>query len=124
MSFNRDLPYTEFIRHQIAGDLLPPPQPGGINKDGLVATGMLAIADFVPGDVDKDQMIADYVNDQIDVVGRAFLGLLDRLCPLPRPQVRPDLDRGLLRPGRHLLQHAARPRPRAGQHAARPRAAA
>ena len=49
--------------------------PGSINKDGLVATGLLAIADFVPGDVDKNQMIADYVNDQIDVVGRAFLGL-------------------------------------------------
>ena len=49
--------------------------PAAINKDGLVATGLLAIADFVPGDVDKDQMIADYVNDQIDVVGRAFLGL-------------------------------------------------
>jgi hypothetical protein len=74
-AFNRDLPYTEFIRAQVAGDLLPPPKPGGINKDGLVATGMLAIADFVPGDVDKDQMIADYVNDQIDVVGRSFLGL-------------------------------------------------
>ena len=54
---------------------MPPPQPGGINKDGLVATGLLAIADFVPGDVDKDQMIADYVNDQIDVVSKAFLGL-------------------------------------------------
>jgi Protein of unknown function (DUF1553)/Protein of unknown function (DUF1549)/Planctomycete cytochrome C/Concanavalin A-like lectin/glucanases superfamily len=74
-AFNRDLPYPEFLRHQIAGDLLPPPEPGGINVDGLVATGMLAIADFVPGDVDKDQMIADYVNDEIDVVGRAFLGL-------------------------------------------------
>ncbi len=74
-AYNRDLPYTEFIRHQIAGDLLPPPRPGDINKDGLVATGMLAIADFVPGDVDKEQMIADYVNDEIDVVGRAFLGL-------------------------------------------------
>jgi hypothetical protein len=74
-AFNRDLPYTEFVRCQIAGDLLPPPQPGGINKDGLVATGMLAIADFVPGDVDKEQMIADYVNDEIDVLGRAFLGL-------------------------------------------------
>ena len=36
---------------------------------------MLAIADFVPGDVDKEQMIADYVNDQIDVVSKAFLGL-------------------------------------------------
>ena len=74
-AFNRDLPFPEFIRHQIAGDLLSPTKPGGINEDGLVATGMLAIADFVPGDVDKDQMIADYVNDQIDVVGRAFLGL-------------------------------------------------
>ncbi len=74
-AFNRDLPYQEFVRNQVAGDLLPPPRPGGINKDGLVATGLLAIADFVPGDVDKDQMIADYVNDQIDVVSRAFLGL-------------------------------------------------
>ena len=70
-AFNRDLPYTEFIRHQIARDLVPPSRPGGINRDGLVATGMLAIADFVPGDVDKDLMIADYVNDQIDVVSSA-----------------------------------------------------
>ncbi len=74
-AFNRDLPYPDFIRYQIAGDLLPPTQPGGINKDGLIATGMLAIADFVPGDVDKDQMIADYVNDQIDVASKAFLGI-------------------------------------------------
>jgi hypothetical protein len=74
-AFNRDLPYTEFVRHQVAGDLLPPPRPGDINRDGLVATGLLAIADFVPGDVDKDVMIADCVNDQVDVVGRAFLGL-------------------------------------------------
>jgi Protein of unknown function (DUF1553)/Protein of unknown function (DUF1549)/Planctomycete cytochrome C/Concanavalin A-like lectin/glucanases superfamily len=74
-SFNRDLPYPDFVRCQVAGDLLPPTMPGGINKDGLVATGLLAIADFVPGDVDKEQMIADYVNDQIDVVSKAFLGL-------------------------------------------------
>ncbi len=74
-AFNRDLPYKDFVRLQVAGDLLPPPRPGGINKDGLVATGMLAIADFIPGDVDKEQMIADYVNDQIDVVGKGFLGL-------------------------------------------------
>ena len=74
-AFNRDMPYLDFIRYQIAGDLLPAPESVGINKDGLVATGMLAIADFVPGDVDKDQMIADYVNDQIDVVSKAFLGV-------------------------------------------------
>ncbi len=74
-SFNRDLPYPDFVRSQVAGDLLPSPRPGSLNKEGLVATGLLAIADFVPGDVDKNQMIADYVNDQVDVVGRAFLGL-------------------------------------------------
>jgi hypothetical protein len=74
-SFNNDLPYDQFVKQQIAGDLLQPPDDSQIDADGLVATGMLALADFVPGDVDKEQMIADYVNDQIDVVGRAFLGL-------------------------------------------------
>ncbi|MDB5345108.1 MAG: Protein of unknown function (DUF1553)/Protein of unknown function (DUF1549)/Planctomycete [Schlesneria sp.] len=74
-SFNRDLPYDQFVARQVAGDLLQPADPNRLDADALVATGMLAIADFVPGDVDKQQMIADYVNDQIDVVGRAFLGL-------------------------------------------------
>ena len=74
-SFNRDLPYNQFIRMQVAGDLLQPADKNQIDVDALIATGMLSIADFVPGDVDKQQMIADYVNDQIDVVGRAILGL-------------------------------------------------
>ena len=72
---NRDLPYADFVRQQIAGDLLQPSDPESLDVDALVATGFLAIADFVPGDVDKDLMIADYVNDQLDVVGRSFLGL-------------------------------------------------
>ncbi len=74
-AFNQDLPYDQFVQRQIAGDLLQPADKTQLDADALVATGMLAIADFVPGDVDKEQMIADYVNDQIDVVGRAFLGL-------------------------------------------------
>ncbi len=74
-AFNRDLPYTEFLSRQIAGDLLQPEDPARIDADALVATGFLAIADFVPGDVDKERMIADCVNDQIDVIGRTFLGL-------------------------------------------------
>jgi len=74
-SFNRDLPYDAFITRQLAGDLLQPSDPAKIDNEALVATGFLAIADFVPGDVDKDLMIADYVNDQIDVVGRALMGL-------------------------------------------------
>jgi hypothetical protein len=74
-SFNGDLPYDEFIRRQIAGDLLQPADPARIDADGLVATGFLALADFVPGDVDKELMVADCVNDQLDVMGRAVLGL-------------------------------------------------
>jgi Protein of unknown function (DUF1553)/Protein of unknown function (DUF1549)/Planctomycete cytochrome C len=74
-SLNRDLPYDQFVTLQLAGDLLGRVGGDQIDKEGLIATGMLAIADFVPGDVDKEKMIADYVNDEIDVVGRAFLGL-------------------------------------------------
>jgi hypothetical protein len=74
-AINQDMPYSDFMEYQVAGDLLQPRDPERINKDALVATGLLAIADFVPGDVDKELMIADYVNDQIDVVSRAFLGL-------------------------------------------------
>lgn len=74
-AFNQDLPYDQFVRMQIAGDLMQPADPAQIDADALVATGLLAIADFVPGDVDKEQMIADCVNDQIDVVGRAFMGM-------------------------------------------------
>ena len=74
-AFNRDLPYDQFVMQQVAGDLMQPADAARLDADAIVATGLLAIADFVPGDVDKQQMIADYVNDQIDVVGRAFLGL-------------------------------------------------
>src|SRR6185369_12249690 len=69
------LPYSQFARYQLVGDLLQPAASDKINQEGIVATGFLALADFIPGDNDKDMMIADYVNDQVDVTGRTFLGL-------------------------------------------------
>ena len=69
-------------------------------------------------------MIADYVNDQVDVVSRAFLGLSVACARCHDHKFDPISDRRLLRPGRHLLQHPADPRARAGQHAAGARAAA
>ena len=74
-AFNDDMPYSEFTRYQVVGDLLQPTAADKINEDAIVATGFLALADFIPGDNDKDMMIADYVNDQVDVTGRTFLGL-------------------------------------------------
>ena len=41
--FNRDLPYDQFIREQIAGDLIPAEKPGEVNVQGIVATGFLAL---------------------------------------------------------------------------------
>jgi Protein of unknown function (DUF1549)/Protein of unknown function (DUF1553)/Planctomycete cytochrome C len=74
-AFNDDVPYDRFIINQIAGDRLPPAQPGDLNVDGLVATGLLTIGEWGTGDADKEKMVTDIVNDQIDVVTRSFLGL-------------------------------------------------
>jgi hypothetical protein len=72
-SFNRDLPYDQFIVHQIMGDLLPSPTPGGVNADGIVATGVLTLGPW--GGIDKKKMLTDIADDQIDLIGRTFLGL-------------------------------------------------
>ena len=74
-AFNRDLPYDQFIMNQVAGDLLPAPGPGGVNKAGIIATGMLAIGNWGGGDADKEKLLTDIADDQVDVVSRTFLGL-------------------------------------------------
>ena len=74
-SFNRDLPFDRFIAHQIAGDLLPPPDGKQPYSDGLVATSFLVNGAWDRGDADKEKMVSDMVDDQIDTVGKAFLGL-------------------------------------------------
>jgi hypothetical protein len=72
-AFNQDLPYDRFIVHQVAGDLLAAPAPGEINADGIVASTMLAIGPW--GGIDRKKRLADIVDDQIDTIGRSFLGL-------------------------------------------------
>ena len=74
-AFNRDMPYDRFIVHQISGDLVPSPRGEPVYPDGLVATGLLALSVFDNGDGDKLKIVTDIVDDQIDVIGKAFLGL-------------------------------------------------
>ena len=74
-AFNDDRPYNAMIVDQIAGDLIPEKPDGTFNADGLVATGLLAIGEWGAGDADKEKMITDIVDDQVDVVSRAFMGL-------------------------------------------------
>ncbi len=74
-SLNRDLPYNEFIVHQIAGDQLPSPSGAEVYPDGLVATTFLSNGAWDRGDADKEKMVSDMVDDNVDTIGKVFLGL-------------------------------------------------
>ncbi len=74
-SFNRDVPYDRFVTEQIAGDLLPAEKPGEVNVRGITATGFLALGPKLIAEQDKVKMLYDMIDEQIDVTGRAFLGL-------------------------------------------------
>ena len=68
-------PFDQFIVHQIAGDLLPAPDGGEVYPGGLIATTFLSNGVWDRGDADKEKIVSDMVDDQIDTVGKAFLGL-------------------------------------------------
>lgn len=74
-AFNRDMPFDEFIREQIAGDLLPPTSDPVRRDDQLLATGFLNIGVKSLGE--QDQMLYDMnvADDQIDATCHAFLAL-------------------------------------------------
>ncbi|HEY1067989.1 MAG TPA: DUF1549 and DUF1553 domain-containing protein, partial [Pirellulales bacterium] len=73
-SFNADKPYDQFIREQIAGDLLPADDQE--RRDELtVATGFLAIGVKDVNQRFKVRFVMDNIDEQIDTVSRAFLGV-------------------------------------------------
>jgi len=72
-AFNRDLPYDEFVRQQLAGDLLHADDTADQYARGVTATGFLAIARRFDHDSDKHMHLT--FEDTIDTVGKAFLGM-------------------------------------------------
>ena len=101
---NADVPFDRFLTEQIAGDLLPADDDAERARL-LIATGFLALGPKNLDEGNAKQFAADLVDEQIDAVTRGGDGQLGGVRPLPRPQVRPVLDGGLLRPGRRLRQH-------------------
>ena len=73
-SFNADKPYDEFIREQIAGDLLPHTSDAEKNRH-LIATGFLALGPKGLNEKNKEQFRMDLVDEQIDVTTRAVTGV-------------------------------------------------
>jgi cytochrome c553 len=73
-SFNADKPFDRFVCEQIAGDLLPAANPRQ-HAEQQVATGFLAIGPKVHSERNVLQFQMDVVDEQIDVLSQAFLGL-------------------------------------------------
>jgi hypothetical protein len=72
-AIHNDMPYDQFVRMQIAGDLFPKDDTAESFADGIIATGYLAIARRFGHDIDKDMYLT--IEDVIDNVGKSFLGL-------------------------------------------------
>ncbi|MFN0123827.1 MAG: DUF1549 domain-containing protein, partial [Blastocatellia bacterium] len=74
-SFNNDLPYDQFVREQIAGDLLPARDGAEVNRRGIIATGFLALGPKAIAQQDKKKMLYDVFDEQVDVTTRALMGM-------------------------------------------------
>ena len=73
-SFEKDKPYDHFVRQHIAGDLLPSDSDGEYN-DNMVGTTFLAMGPHNYELQDKALLRMEIVDEQIEAVGRAFLGM-------------------------------------------------
>ncbi len=73
-AFNQDKPFQQFIKEQIAGDLLPA-ETDAEKRERLIATGFLALGPWPLVSSDKEQLRMDVVDLQADMIGKAFLGL-------------------------------------------------
>ena len=76
-AFNADVPYDQLVREHVAGDLIPNPRRHPIEQfnESIIGTGFWYWheATHAPTDVLANE--ADIVDNQLDVFGKAFLGL-------------------------------------------------
>ncbi len=69
-AFNSNKPFDRFLIEQLAGDLV-----AGANRETLTATGYLVLGAKVLAEPDRDKLVMDTIDEQIDATGKAFLGL-------------------------------------------------
>jgi len=72
-SFNHDKPYDEFIREQVAGDILARSGPPERYRERVTATGFLAVSRRFGFDSENYHHLT--LQDTIDTVGQGVLGL-------------------------------------------------
>jgi hypothetical protein len=74
-SFNQNKPFNRFIVEQIAGDLLPPSEDAEVQRERYTALGYLALGAKLLAEPDKQKMVLDIADEQLDTVGKGLLGL-------------------------------------------------
>ena len=74
-AFNKDKPYDRFVTEQIAGDLLPPTTHLETQFERWTATGFLTLGPKMLAEDDPVKMQMDIVDEQVDTLARAFMGL-------------------------------------------------
>ncbi|MBC8115489.1 MAG: PSD1 domain-containing protein [Candidatus Saccharimonas sp.] len=78
-AFNTDKPYDQFLVEQLAGDLLPAASEAQ-RIENLTATGFLAIGARVLAEPDVRKLEMDIIDEQLDTLGKAFLGMTFGCC--------------------------------------------
>jgi len=73
-SINRDKPYDQFLLEQIAGDLLSADAEAE-RSEQLIASTFLTIGPKMLSERDKEKLAMDVVDEQIDTIGKAVMGL-------------------------------------------------
>lgn len=76
-ALNADVPYDQFVREHLAGDVLPRPRidPATGANESILGTGFWWLGEEVHSPVDIRQDETDRVDNKIDVMSKTFLGL-------------------------------------------------
>ena len=73
-AFNADKPFDQFVREQVAGDLLPFKSPAQRDEQ-VMATAFLTIGAKTLNESNLEQFNYNVADDQIDATSRAFLAM-------------------------------------------------
>ncbi len=76
-ALNADMPYDQFVREHIAGDLLNPPRlhPTEGSNESVIATAFWYLGEAMHAPVDSRADYAVRIENQVDVVSKTFLAL-------------------------------------------------
>ncbi|WP_417382552.1 DUF1553 domain-containing protein [Gimesia sp.] len=74
-AFNNDKPFDQFLQEQLAGDILAASTDTEQRNEKITATGFLSIGAKMLAEDDQMKMQMDIIDEQLDTVGRTFMGL-------------------------------------------------